>query len=529
MNLYILDTTFKQVAILDQYESFIWTDRYSECGDFEVYTTPYINCFNYLVRDNYIVKNDSEHVMIIEDVEITSSKDKGDRLKITGRSLESLLERRIIWGQRAFEDATVGTVFETLINENLISPEITDRRLSNFVYQTTNITDVTDQVISVQYVGDNLYNVISDLCKSYNIGFKVVLNSSNQFVFSLYKGEDRTYEQTSNPYVLFSSRFDNIINSDYYESYRNLKNVALVLGEEREDNSDKKYRVSQPVYGNQVSGTYPYLQNGVFTTETLGKMPEVITQKYATNNKNTMVADGFLYSTYKSGRSNNDDTESIFYVNEKVPLNKFDSVVVKIYYTGRAQPIQDYQMEFEPRFGIAATRDRFGDPNFITSTITNTTSSAVQTIELSLASYNSQKTTGYFHIAGIGTWRVTEIIFYKYVKTGIERRELFVDARDISSSVYDSEGADRKMSDAQYTSQLGQRGVGELSGHKQTQTFDGQVEATQQFVYKRDFNMGDIVQIENKFGMEGTARITEYIYSENRNGIETYPTFEAIN
>ena len=169
MNLYILDTTFKQVAILDQYESFIWTDRYSECGDFEVYTTPYINCFNYLVRDNYIVKNDSEHVMIIEDVEITSSKDKGDRLKITGRSLESLLERRIIWGQREFEDATVGTVFETLINENLISPAITDRRLSNFVYQTTNITDVTDQVISVQYVGDNLYDAISDLCKSYNI------------------------------------------------------------------------------------------------------------------------------------------------------------------------------------------------------------------------------------------------------------------------------------------------------------------------------------------------------------------------
>ena len=36
MELTVLNTNLDAVSIIDVYESFIWTDRYYACGDFEI-------------------------------------------------------------------------------------------------------------------------------------------------------------------------------------------------------------------------------------------------------------------------------------------------------------------------------------------------------------------------------------------------------------------------------------------------------------------------------------------------------------
>ena len=79
--------------------------------------------------------------------------------------------------------------------------------------------------------GDNLYDVISKICSERSIGFKVTLNDNKQFVFKLYAGADRSYDQEINPYVIFSPKFENIINSNYVESKSALKTVTLIGGE----------------------------------------------------------------------------------------------------------------------------------------------------------------------------------------------------------------------------------------------------------------------------------------------------------
>ena len=38
MNVYVLNQEFQSVGIVDVFNSFLWTDRYYECGDFEIYT-----------------------------------------------------------------------------------------------------------------------------------------------------------------------------------------------------------------------------------------------------------------------------------------------------------------------------------------------------------------------------------------------------------------------------------------------------------------------------------------------------------
>ena len=36
MDLYITNTKFELVGVIDSYTSLIWTERYNNCGDFEI-------------------------------------------------------------------------------------------------------------------------------------------------------------------------------------------------------------------------------------------------------------------------------------------------------------------------------------------------------------------------------------------------------------------------------------------------------------------------------------------------------------
>jgi len=352
MELLVLNTDFQSIAVIDTYESLIWTDRYNEYGDFEIYFAMDTGLLEYLKEDNYLWLKDSEHCMIIEDIKIDADTEDSNHLIVTGRSLESILERRIIWGQRIF-NGDLQSAIQTMLNENIISPSITDRKISNFIFTASTDSKITGLTIDNQYTGDDLYTVIKGLCQENNIGFKIVLTDDNKFEFSLYAGADRSYDQTENPYVVFSPNFENIINSNYYSSKANLKNVTLVAGE-----------------------------------------------------------------------------------------------------------------------GEGASRK------------TTTVGSA----------------------------------------SGLSRRELFTDARDISSDT--DEGT---LTDAEYTAQLVTKGQKDLADHTIVTAFEGEVEVTRLFKYGEDFFIGDIVQIANEYGNEGSAYISELIISRSKDEISIYPTFKTIS
>lgn len=230
MDLLVLNKNLDVVAIVDVYESIIWTERYYEYGDFELYTAMTQDLLNYIKTDNYIQRVGSDRVMIIEEIRIDTDSETGNHITITGRSLESILDRRVIWSQTTIS-GNLQNGIKKLVNENIISPSKEERKISNFIFKDSTDSQITGLTVEAQYTGDNLYDVISKVCEEKSIGFKVSLNESKQFVFELYAGADRSYEQINYPYVVFSPNFDNIINSNYLESKENLKNVALVGGE----------------------------------------------------------------------------------------------------------------------------------------------------------------------------------------------------------------------------------------------------------------------------------------------------------
>lgn len=234
MELLVLNSDFEIVSVIDVLDSLIWTDRYSAYGDFEIYTPVTTELLSYLQPEYYLWLNGSDHIMIIEDIQIKCDPEEGNYLIVTGRSLESILDRRIIWEQTILS-GNLQNGIETLLNDAIISPTITDRTIENFIFEPSTDTAITDLIIEAQIPrGLNLYEVIQQLCVEKNIGFKITLSNEDQFIFKLYAGVDRSYEQIINPHVVFSPNFDNLINADYTESKKTLKTVTVVAGEGEE-------------------------------------------------------------------------------------------------------------------------------------------------------------------------------------------------------------------------------------------------------------------------------------------------------
>jgi hypothetical protein len=230
MEMILLNTSFEAVDIVDSFKSNIWTDRYQDCGDLELYVPATTENIQKFQKGYYLISEESEHVMIIEDFDLTNDEDDGEMYKIVGRSSESIMERRIIWSQTILSGNFQNAV-KKLLDENLISPSLSQRKIDNFIFEESDDENITKLTIEAQYTGDNLFDSIKAMCQNVDVGFKVTLNESNQFVFRLYIGTDRSYDQSQNPFVIFSPAFENVLSSEYIETNSTYKNVALVAGE----------------------------------------------------------------------------------------------------------------------------------------------------------------------------------------------------------------------------------------------------------------------------------------------------------
>lgn len=345
MELYVLNRDFKIINYIDTFVSLEWVKRYFDTGDFVLNCVADMNIINSLQKRNYLVREDDERIMIIEKINITTSAENGNTVNVSGRSIESILGRRIVWKQtNSKASETVEQFIRRLVDENVINPTDPKRKIPNLILGE--LKGFTEK-IEKQVTGDNLLTAIKEICQAYNYGFKITMNEAGYLVFDLYKGADRSYNQSINPYVVFSNDYDNIINTEYEYDETNISNVALIGGE--------------------GEGT----------------------------------------------------------------ARKYQSI---------------------------------GDSE------------------------------------------------------GFDRYELFVDANDISSN-------DGEIALEDYNNLLIERGNEKIAENTFVESYTGEVETTLTYVYKKDYDLGDIVETVNEYGMEATPRIIEIIESENENGYRVVPTF----
>ena len=83
------------------------------------------------------------------------------------------------------------------------------------------------------------------------------------------------------------------------------------------------------------------------------------------------------------------------------------------------------------------------------------------------------------------------------------------------------------VTDFTYSQLIRNIGVNALAERTKKQAFGGAVDTIDTYIYKTDYNLGDIVKVANEYGIEAAAQITEVTESENADSpYSVEPTFE---
>ena len=116
---------------------------------------------------------------------------------------------------------------------------------------------------------------------------------------------------------------------------------------------------------------------------------------------------------------------------------------------------------------------------------------------------SARKTFAYVAGEGEGAERVVEEVALEGADV---RRELYVDARDISKTQEDGTA----LSDADYRALLRQRGLEALSEYEAVDAASCQIDGGGNLVYGRDYDLGDLcTYVDHEHGILTEARITE--------------------
>ena len=376
MEFMVLDKNYDGIAMIDTFTSAIWTVRYDEAGDFEIYTPVRLDYIQAMQIGNYLWNRDSDRLMVIETVEIETDAEEGPQLIVTGRSLESILDRRIVTSSQNFSGNLQSVLFAIIQNEVISSGGT--RRIPGFSLKTSSDSRITSISISELSIrGENVYDVVCSLCQANKVGWRILPKGAGGFEFELYVGVDRSYAQSVNPYVTFSPSFENLLNSNYIKSFKSYKNSIYAVG----------------TYQKEV----------------------VLQNKYKDDNGEWVVEE---QTTYEE--------------------------------------------------------------------------------------------------AEVVTWQYSET----ETPSGLARREMFIDNGDVNDGEQGGEYAT-------WNAVNKEKAIAELGEHQTTTAFEGELEATRQYIYGEDFNIGDIVQVENEFGITGTVYISEIVFSQDANGITITPTFTS--
>lgn len=232
MDIYVMDGVNGIIGLIDTYNSVIWNVQYFGKNDFQLVTAAndanmdLLQEGRLLVRDSDINLTEYHNVMLIEKVQIDLDNEKGWLLTVTGKGLKNLLSRRVVWSQIT-ATGTVETTIRQAITDNAINPTDPNRAIPNLVLDDLQgFTDTAD----IQLLGENLAEWLESICTTYGYGWDIYIKN-HQFIFKLYQGTDRSYNQSSVVPVVFSPEFDNLLSSSYAYDKSGYVNAALIGGE----------------------------------------------------------------------------------------------------------------------------------------------------------------------------------------------------------------------------------------------------------------------------------------------------------
>ncbi len=217
MELYVFDHARNLAGIMESFEYLRWTRRYSACGAFELKAIATPENTSLLQLGNFLWKNNDEEAGIIEHLEL--SQTEREIITVSGRFATSILARRIIWATETLNGG-LSTCVQTLLNQHLINPSDTNRRIG-FVSCSTGSSIVS---VNTQISYKNLMEAVTGLCDTADVGIKTVFSPiAKNFTVTLYEGAVSQ--------AVFSREYENLTEQTYTQNNTGTANTALVGGE----------------------------------------------------------------------------------------------------------------------------------------------------------------------------------------------------------------------------------------------------------------------------------------------------------
>ncbi|UQT02468.1 minor tail protein [Streptomyces phage Annihilus] len=241
MEAYVLDALLRRVAVIDQFESLIWTERFAAFGDFQmdIESTPATRTL--LSLGTLLAMNESYRVMMVETIEDELDSDGRRMLSVKGRSIEAILLDRV--AKESTSDLTTSPKWS-------ITDEPAD--VARKIFQDICVTGVLDPADVIPFINEGtflppgtvaepidpitieldpttVYDAIEDLCNIWSMGFRMLRNfDASELWFDIYMGSDRTTGQTTLAPVIFTSSLDNLQDIKELKTIDKAKNVAYV-------------------------------------------------------------------------------------------------------------------------------------------------------------------------------------------------------------------------------------------------------------------------------------------------------------
>lgn len=246
MDLYILDPLLRRREVLDNFESLIWTERWTGAGDFELDLKSTLGNRGRFMPETMLSIPGSNRVMVVEETEDSTDSENKEVLRVKGRSLESVLTNRVAkysMGNLEVDpnwvlSGTPGSIVRAMFDHICRSPyALSDYDAIPFlqagtIFDLGNIPEPNDN-ITVEQNPTSLYEAIRHLCSLYDLGFRLVKNGdASQLYFEVYTGDDRTTQQSVLSAVIFGVALDSVQNTTEFHSLAQAKNVAYVFAEQ---------------------------------------------------------------------------------------------------------------------------------------------------------------------------------------------------------------------------------------------------------------------------------------------------------
>lgn len=351
------NSVFENIGELNQVESIIWAENYCGYASFQINAPITPENLEYLKLGNVLWKYGGTSAGIIEVVNSSINEDGVMSLQVKGRTLESLLERRIIKETYYAASASKPQIILDILNNNCINTD-SARKIPRLTFEP--FDDSGKEKVTYQNTGGNVYDAIVELAQEDGLGFEIQFHPDLEaLIFRLYKGKNRSINQSDVDFVEFSNDTDDILSSSYVCNTSGQKTLALIGGEG--EGAKRKYaQVVTGVYegldlkelfvdARDLQSTYS--ENGEEVT-----VPDLEYSQMLTQRGNEKLAENDIVQSYECQLRTNGTQYQYgvdFFLGDTVTIiDKVLNVVVDVTVTAVEEDISDkYEMIFTFGYG----------------------------------------------------------------------------------------------------------------------------------------------------------------------------------